>query len=759
LQRKISLAEAQMPVFNGNNAVSDTIPGSAGDDTIYGYDSASGTLGGFADGDSLGGGAGNDFIYGGNGNDTIDGGAGSDLIYGGFGADSISAGAGQDQVYSYDLEGPDTLDGGADRDYLWLDRTSFAGAITADFSNPAVQLTLADGTRVVNLEQVHFFSGAGADSITASNYTYSDGNAVFGGGGNDTLASGFNGAYLRGGAGDDRLTGLGDFDGGDGNDFISVGKSATLVAGDGRGGNGNDTLVGSGPGLVRLYGDAGDDLIDMTAGAASYHILQGGDGADTILGSAGDENISGGPGADSVSAGGGSDTVSSYAVDGPDTSDGGAGIDLLYADLSSLAAGFGADLSNSATLQSFADGTRFVNFEAVNFIAGAGNDTVTSSNSNVVNNVYGGGGNDSLTGSANGAYLSGDAGNDTLVSGAGNDRLAGGVGDDTYVVNGVGDTIFENALEGTDTVQTSLAYYVLDAGNTLENVTFTSGAQLNIGGGNGLNNAFVGASGSDGFTGGGGADSYNSGAGDDYLYIDHFDTAINAGAGYDAVFVQDATGVNLNLGAAQVEWVYAWTGNDTLNASTSTVGVALFGEAGADVISGSAFNDYVYFDGLDFINAGAGRDALFYYQGTGQALANLNLNVAAANAEYVIVGAGNDTLFNTGSSTAVSLLGGAGNDTLTGGLGNDYLYGDLGAGNFGNDVFVVTNNAQSDVILDFANGADRLNVHNTGFATFAQIQAAATDNGFGAVINFGGGNTVTLYNFALGNLDVSDIIF
>ena len=143
-----------MPVFNGNNALSDTIVGSAGDDTIYGYDSASGSLGGLTDGDLLSGGAGNDFIYGGNGADTIDGGADSDLIYGGLGADVINAGAGQDQVYGYDFEGPDTLDGGADRDYLWLDRTSFAGALNIDFSNPAAQRMLADGTSVVNFEEI-----------------------------------------------------------------------------------------------------------------------------------------------------------------------------------------------------------------------------------------------------------------------------------------------------------------------------------------------------------------------------------------------------------------------------------------------------------------------------------------------------------------------------------------------------------------------------------------------------------------------------
>ena len=122
-------------------------------------------------------------------------------------------------------------------------------------------------------------------------------------------------------------------------------------------------------------------------------------------------------------------------------------------------------------------------------------------------------------------------------------------------------------------------------------------------------------------------------------------------------------------------------------------------------------------------------------------------------------GAGNDTLFNTGSATAVSLIGGAGNDTLTGGLGNDYFYGDLGGGNLGADVFVVTLGAQTDTVLDFANGADRLNIHNTGFTTFAQVQAAASFDGVSTTINFGAGNKMVLYNFALGNLDATDIIF
>ena len=328
-------------------------------------------------------------------------------------------------------------------------------------------------------------------------------------------------------------------------------------------------------------------------------------------------------------------------------------------------------------------------------------------------------------------------------------------------LNGVASTLTLNGLAGLMTAgdftfQTAVVNDTLVGGALADDLFGGFGDDFLTGLGG--NDRLYGESGVDALVGGAGADTLDAGAGDDFLYIDHLDS-VNGGAGYDAAFVQDATGANLNVGAAQLEYVYAYTGNDTLDASTAATGVALIGEAGADSLTGSAFADYIYFDGFDTINAGAGYDALFYYQGTGQALANLNLNLAATNAEYVIGGGGNDTIFNTGSSTAVAIIGGAGNDTLTGGLGNDYLYGDSGGGNLGADVFVVTNNAQSDVVLDFSNGNDRLNIHATGFTTFAQVQAAASASGASTIINFGGGNTVTLYNFALASLDASDIIF
>ena len=57
--------------------------------------------------------------------------------------------------------------------------------------------------------------------------------------------------------------------------------------------------------------------------------------------------------------------------------------------------------------------------------------------------VWGGAGNDSLTGGKLG---------DTFLSGLGNDVINGGLGDDTYIGATTSDIISENASEGTDLV-------------------------------------------------------------------------------------------------------------------------------------------------------------------------------------------------------------------------------------------------------------------------------------------------------------------
>jgi len=93
-------------------------------------------------------------------------------------------------------------------------------------------------------------------------------------------------------------------------------------------------------------------------------------------------------------------------------------------------------------------------------------------------------------------------------------------------------------------------------------------------------------------------------------------------------------------------------------------------------------------------------------------------------------GAGNDTIYGGTGSDIISgaagddkLYGGAGNDRLIGGAGNDLLVGGAGAdqmtGSSGNDVFkfgsaadIGTLSGPHDVITDFQQGADKIDLHD-----------------------------------------------
>ncbi|WP_321363410.1 calcium-binding protein [uncultured Celeribacter sp.] len=114
------------------------------------------------------------------------------------------------------------------------------------------------------------------------------------------------------------------------------------------------------------------------------------------------------------------------------------------------------------------------------------------------------------------------------------------------------------------------------------------------------------------------------------------------------------------------------------------------------------------YDGADLINGGSGADTI--YSGAGDDV------LRGADGYDTIDGGGdNDTLY--GGNHDDILQGGSGNDTLygqadddriDGGLGNDDLYGGTGA-----DTFVLAGTFGDDVIHDFTDGEDLIDLSGT----------------------------------------------
>src|SRR6266511_1437840 len=129
---------------------------------------------------------------------------------------------------------------------------------------------------------------------------------------------------------------------------------------------------------------------------------------------------------------------------------------------------FGDNLDNTITTSRNAAGQRLVNGGAVPVLGGTptvantaliqvfgqgGNDTITLNEANGAlprANLFGGAGNDTLTGGSGGDMLFGQGGNDSLFGGAENDVLTGGTGDDQVFGEAGNDRMIWNPGDGTD---------------------------------------------------------------------------------------------------------------------------------------------------------------------------------------------------------------------------------------------------------------------------------------------------------------------
>gem|GEM_PF-2274993 len=397
-------------------------------------------------GDDMTGDANDNRLVGLGGNDIINGAAGNDTLYGNSGMDTLNGGAGNDLIFSG--AGADTIDGGGG-----FDRVSYLNStigLTIDLSNAALSTGDANGDTYANVE--YYYATQFDDIMTGD----SGHNTLFGLAGNDTL---------NGGAGNDRLFGYNGVDtlnGGDGVDYLSGQDGDDIL----NGGAGNDTLIG-GLGADDLDGGAGLDRASyVTAtGAVTVNLdnaaLNTGEAAgdsytdienifgsshnDSLTGDAGNNAINGYLGDDMLFGLGGDDVF--YGSAGADSFDGGTGIDRVQ--YASASVGVTANLGNAALNTNDAAGDSYTDIEN---LYGSGFDDDLTGDS-FANFLYGLNGDDILSGADGDDTINGGNGADILTGGGGNDLLVGGAGADEFVfANGHGDDLINGFDQGLDMI-------------------------------------------------------------------------------------------------------------------------------------------------------------------------------------------------------------------------------------------------------------------------------------------------------------------
>ncbi|MBX9581928.1 MAG: M10 family metallopeptidase C-terminal domain-containing protein, partial [Gemmataceae bacterium] len=289
-----------------------------------------------------------------------------------------------------------------------------------------------------------------------------------------------------------------------------------------------------------------------------------------------------------------------------------------------------------------------------------GNDTVSVGGVTKAAAVWGGDGNDALTGGPLADLLDGGAGNDTVAGGGGadsitggngNDRLAGEAGNDVYLFGPAAaaetDTVVEVAGGGADRLDFAAltTAVTVNLGSDAATATHANRTVMTPAGGAAFLENVAGGSGNDSLTGSAAANTLTGNGGDDLLA---------GGPGADVYAFGPAA-------AAEVDTVVelAVTGADRLDfaalSATDAVVVDLSSDAATAVHANRTVRTGAAGQALNIENAtgGPGADAL-----AGNAGNNL-----------LVGGAGNDTLAGAGGNDG--LTGGAGNDSLAGGLGND----------------------------------------------------------------------------------------
>jgi Ca2+-binding RTX toxin-like protein len=677
-------------------------------------------------------------VFGAGGSDTIVGTSDADTIDGGSGDDNLSGGAGNDAI-----------DGGSG-----TDTASYASASSGVAVNLALTTAQATG-------------GAGVDTITAVENVVGSGFA-------DTLTGSAVANLLSGGSGDDSLVASGGadtLDGGAGVDTVGfAGASSEYgISGDSTSVAVRNLATGVVSTLVAAEWIAfADQTINLVTGPQT---LSGTSGADALTGSLGADVLTGAAGNDTVSGWGGNDTLQggsgndSYVY----TYGGGADrIDEAGSASSGDALAIHGVLPGGVTLQRpvvddlklvFDDGGSIVIhnqfnslgwdvIETIRFddnttwsLQTAKNMLIAQAETSGNDSVLGFSGADTLDGGAGNDTLEGGAGNDTYVysSGGGNDVLndnSNGDPTDTLLLHGIttgavtvsrpapGDLLLSFAGGGSVKIPGQFNSLVW---NLVESIRFDDGAVWSL---QDLKNTLIAQSetaGNDVVRGFAGNDTLDGGVGNDTLQGDKGDDSYvySSGGGDDVIDDLGASSANDQL------LLHGITPADVTFQRPTASDVKLVFASGGSV----TIKDQVQSLGWNVVENIRFDDATVWSAATVQAK---TLDAQGTSGADTIVGfSGADLILGRGGSD--NLQGGGGNDTIAGGSGGDTLTGGAGADQFRFDTLAdAPTGSTPDVITDFAQGSDKINLTaidantvTSGDQAFTWIGTAAFSNAAG----------------------------
>ena len=405
---------------------------------------------------------------------------------------------------------------------------------------------------------------------------------------------------------------------------------------------GGASFVGSFANFVHAFGGGGNDSL---TGDANNNTLIGNLGHDHIYGLAGNDNLVGGPGDDILEGGADNDTYD-FTLDEDDTYpwgsdtiiDTGGSADKIDFRTSVLGVTFNLGLLTAQVVASY---------NAVTML------TLTLTTVSI-ENMIGGYGDDTLTGSSADNIIEGYRGNDTLDGGGGVNTLS--FEHNTY--KGITVDLGSGSMVNDEiTDHDSVLNVGFDTFTNFQNIrgTFTDDTLI----GDANNNILYGDDGNDSLEGKGGNDTLYGGAGDD-TYVFDLDNllgtdTINDTSGSDWLdFSSSTIEVDMNLGTTFPQWVDAAT---MTNLRLSVTGVEnIKGGSGNDVLTGDA-NDNIFIGngGNDSIGGGGGSDTVDYNATTA------GITLTRNSTTFQMTGSEVDTDTLSGIFT---IIGGSGNDAF-----------------------------------------------------------------------------------------------